>query len=138
MSLKRPDGWLEGSLSPEARSVISEANVAMSDWIDKSVTDLSNKIDLQITEATKALNNQVTQLTQQLSDSQNDLKRMLSELNQLKVSLNPGGLQTAIDQTVAKVKEVQDYLQQREQQWKNAGEAIVNVAVGAAKKMAAA
>lgn len=137
--LTRPDQWLEASISPEARTVISEASGAMNDWINKSVADLSAKMTAEIENAGKALNEQITQVSQQLSTAGADLQKQIKTLDDyLTTTTNDPKLQDAIKQTQAKILGVQDYLQQREQQWKTAGSTIVSVAVGAAKKIAAA
>lgn len=136
--LTRPDSWLEVSISPDARSVINEASGAMSDWIDKSVAELSKKITTEIEDAAKALNEQMTQVSQQFTAKKNELQTIIDDLNKFKTNLKSDDLQNAVEQTTAKVKAVQDYLQQREQQWKNAGNTIVSLAVGTAKKIAAA
>ena len=136
MNIPPPTG-LDASLSADAQAVVNEAHAAMSSWIDKSINDLASKINAQIEDAAKSLNAQVEQMTQQLNGSRSDLQKNLDDLNQIKSTLNPANLQAAIDQSAAKIKAVQEYLQQREDQWKALGNTIVSVAIGAAKKMAA-
>jgi hypothetical protein len=137
--LTRPDQWLEAGISPEARGVINEASGAMNDWINKSVADLSSKITTEIDNAGQELAAQVAQVSQQLAAANGDLQKQINALDDyLATAAGDPKLQDAIKLTKSKIQGVQDYLQQREQQWKNTGSTIVSMAVGAAKKIATA
>jgi hypothetical protein len=124
---------VDQAASLEAQTVVRDATAPMQKWINDSIDTLQKDFTKRIEESTKELEAQASGIASDMKTMRDQLESLLGQLSSVQVALPPGASPSLLDASKKAVKDVQDFLKQREDKWRGAGAATVKAIEMAAK-----